>query len=65
MVGSGKGLFWSEYGYTPFLQAIECLRACYFMDVMLIDVQDIRSSFNRVDYMRVPYLVKKCFLFHF
>src|SRR5665647_2136631 len=63
MVGSGNSSIGSEYGNAAFFQTIKCLWTGYFVDIVSVDVENIRSVFNRFYHMFIPDFVEKCFCF--
>src|SRR5450759_1641821 len=63
IVGSCYCFFGSEYGNTPFFQSVKCLGTCNFVNIMTVDIQNIRAISYRTNHMSVPDFVKKCFCF--
>jgi hypothetical protein len=61
MVGCGNSFPWPEYRDTTFFQTVESLRTGNLVNVMPVDVKNIRSGFNGSNYMAVPDFVEKCF----
>src|SRR5512133_2250530 len=61
MVCSCKCPGGSEYRYTSFIQSIECLWTGYLVNIVLVDIENIRTIFNCVDNVVVVDLFEECF----
>src|SRR6476619_6651951 len=43
-----------EYFHSSFFNTCKCLRACYFMNKMFVDIQNVRTVLDRLNHMPVP-----------
>jgi hypothetical protein len=65
MVGSGKGLLRPENPDASVMKAIEGLGAGDLVNIVLINIQYIRTIFDMLHHMTIPDLIKKCLCLHF
>lgn len=54
VVGAGSNLLRAEYFGSAPAKALESLGACYFVDVLTVDVKDARATFECFHSMRIP-----------
>ena len=54
VVGTGSNLLRAEYFGSAPAKALESLGACYFVDVLTVDVKDAGATFECFHSMRIP-----------